>query len=60
MNKRNIIENIRTIRAENNDLWLALLKIALNSEPRKTNAVLRGIRRNDARIGEEMRKLIDD
>ena len=44
------VENIRRIRASNNDLWMAILKEALNSSPVSTKRILRQIRLNDIEI----------
>jgi len=53
----NLLDSIRTIRAENNKLWMDLLWIAMSSCPKETKRVLSFISKNDLKITELTRKL---
>lgn len=51
------IDKITSIRARNNDLWMGVLRIALESNPKDTQALLRVINRNDSEISFLLDKL---
>lgn len=48
--KQRTISKIGLIRSRNNDLWMKLLEIALETAPEETKAVLREINTNDRDI----------
>ena len=54
------LEEIKQIRANNNDCWMKLLEIALTNAPEKTLALLSEIRLNDKMITEVIGDIIDD
>lgn len=41
---------VEGIRRHNNGLWMNILRIALEADPKQTNALLRGINKNDASV----------
>ena len=45
-----IIRKISRIRVDNNKQWMALLRLALKSEPDKAKSILRRISKNDNNI----------
>lgn len=57
LREREIIETITSIRASNNDVWMRLLAIALESAPNATKAVLREINQNDRKISDLLGEL---
>ena len=50
MTEKSTIGKITAIRARNNDLWMRLLEIALESAPDETKSVLRQINENDRAV----------
>jgi hypothetical protein len=57
MTDKVIIDRVRSIRSNNNGLWMRLLEIALESEPVKTKVVLKQINANDKAISDLVGKL---
>lgn len=55
--KNRAVIKIGLIRARNNDLWMKLLEIALETAPEETKAVLREINENDRRISDLLTEL---
>ncbi len=51
------ISKIGLIRARNNDLWMKLLEIALETAPDATKEVLRSINENDREISSMLTEL---
>lgn len=51
------LARIKRRRADNNDLWMEILRIALEVAPKRTKKVLRRIKRNDRKIHVQLRKL---
>lgn len=45
-----LIDQIREIRARNNDRWVDLVRLALEARPDEAKAILRDIKANDAAI----------
>ena len=41
---------ITIIRAKNNDLWMGILQVALESNPKETRKLLKGIGANDRKV----------
>lgn len=41
---------IKKVRANNNELWMTILEIALTNAPKKTKKVLAKIRKNDLEV----------
>lgn len=56
VDKRTTIK-IGLIRARNNDLWMKLLDIALETAPNETKEVLRQINENDRKISDLLGEL---
>lgn len=52
-----IIGDIEKIRSENNNLWMDILRIAMETDPGRTKSVLRRINRNDREIGQKLAQL---
>jgi hypothetical protein len=57
MTDKDTIARIRSIRSNNNGLWMRLLEIALESEPAKTKVVLKQINANDKAISDLVGRL---
>lgn len=51
------VQTIEETRRLNNNLWMTILTIALESAPEKTKTVLRQINQNDRFISEMLMKL---
>lgn len=49
---------IKDVRAKNNDLWMEILRIALEARPQETKNVLRQIKNNDKEISRNAGELI--
>jgi hypothetical protein len=60
VNRFELLEQIREVRAANNDNWLELVKIALTHAEQETVQVLKNINKNDSEIGRLMRELGGD
>ena len=54
-----IIGKIAHVRVRNNDVWMQLLKIACESNPKETKKVLKGINKNDRKVSSLLSKLIE-
>lgn len=54
------VSEIEHIRAKNNRLWMAILRVALISSPAQTKKLLSEINNNDRAISELIGKLADD
>lgn len=54
------VSEIEHIRAKNNRLWMAILRVALISSPVQTKKLLSEINNNDRAISELIGKLADD
>lgn len=52
-----ILAEIRDVRQANNDLWMALVEVALQTAPEHAKAILRDIRKNDVKVSELMGRL---
>lgn len=52
------VREITEVRAMNNCLWMAVLEIALKTNPLETKKVLKKILDNDTRINERLKKLV--
>jgi hypothetical protein len=50
MSDKEIIDRVRTIRRNNNDLWMRLLEIAIEHAPVEAKTVLRQINVNDLAV----------
>lgn len=50
MNIKNKINEMESIRKENNNLWMELLRIAIESNPEETKKVIKKIKKNDSLI----------
>jgi hypothetical protein len=55
--QQNLIAHITDIRARNNLLWMELLRLALESSPRKAKIILSEININDKAISRSLAKL---
>ena len=52
-----IINEIEKIRVKNNRLWMDILRLALVSQPKKTQKILKSINNNDSKIHEALGKI---
>lgn len=50
MTDKEIIDRVRSIRRNNNDLWMRLLEIAVEHAPVESKQVLRQINQNDLAV----------
>ena len=57
---RKELEEIKKIRVSNNDLWLAILDIALRVDPERTKDLLAQIRQNDTMVAEITQDIVDE
>ena len=55
-----LISEIEHIRAKNNRLWMAVLRVALIASPVQTKRLLAEINQNDRNISELLGKLSDE
>lgn len=54
------ITHIEEIRAQNNKLWMKLLRLALDWAPTEARAVLKEINANDRLISDALGRLADE
>lgn len=54
-----ILSEIRAVRQANNDLWMALVEVALQTAPEHAKAILRDIRKNDVKVSDLMGRLAE-
>lgn len=52
-----ILVEVEGIRRHNNSLWMNILRIALEADPKQTKELLRGINKNDADITRRLKDL---
>lgn len=52
------LDIIKDIRIKNNDLWMDILRIALEARPEQTKMVLRQIKNNDKEISRNVGEII--
>jgi len=52
------LDIIKDIRAKNNDLWMEILRIALESRQEETRNILRRIKNNDEEISRNVGEII--
>lgn len=52
-----IIDDIEMIRAQNNTLWMNILRIALEKDPGQTKDILREINENDSAISSLLKEV---
>jgi hypothetical protein len=52
------LENIKEIRSRNNDLWMAILDIALRVDPDQTRSILREIQINDRAVTAKLEDIL--
>lgn len=57
MNNKNIIRQIKNIRAKNNDKWMRLLEIAFKYAPDESRKLMGDITDNDMKVSKLSRKL---
>jgi hypothetical protein len=57
MTDSEIIDQIKTIRSNNNGVWMRLLEIALLCAPDQTKALLCQITVNDTKVSELLKRL---
>ena len=55
-----LVSEIEHIRAKNNKLWVAILRVALISSPVQTKRLLKEINQNDRNISELLGRLSDE
>jgi len=55
----NLLLDMRNVRATNNDLWMLLVKIALESEPERTKNLIKQIQANDSKIVDLWKEIAD-
>jgi hypothetical protein len=52
-----LLNEVETIRRNNNGLWMDILYLALKVAPKETKALLKRINRNDAGVTSRLRKI---
>ncbi len=52
-----VVGRIGRIRRYNNNLWMDLLRLAVDSSPRKARAIIKAIRANDRSVTRWMQRL---
>ena len=52
-----ILEKVTKIRVKNNDLWMEILRIAINEHPVATRMIIKKIRKNDREVTKWLGKL---
>ena len=57
MDSDKIIDRIESIRANNNKLWISILRIAFKNNPKEAKEVLQQILLNDAMINRLLKEL---
>lgn len=60
MRKRQSLDalaTIKDIRIANNDLWMKILRIAVEARPKKTRAILQAIRTRDEMVTEWLKQV---
>lgn len=55
-----LVAEIQQIRANNNKLWMDLLRVALESSPGRAKAILKQINANDRLISNALGRLADE
>lgn len=56
-NGMDAIDHVTEIRKNNNRLWMKILRLAFEAEPKKARAILKSIQNNDREITEWLGKL---
>lgn len=51
------IDHITEIRKNNNRLWMKILRLAFESEPRKARKIMQDISKNDEEVTQWLKKL---
>lgn len=54
------LEDIKQIRVDTNDLWMAILDVALRCAPNETKKIIASIRRNDMKISGKMEDILNE
>jgi len=54
-----LVTEIEQIRAENNMLWMDLLRLAMQHSPGEAKEILRAIRKNDEKISACFKEIAD-
>ena len=54
-----MLDYITEIRVRNNDLWMSIMAIALEANPKATKALIREIAINDSEVTVAMRGIAD-
>ena len=59
MNRTDLLGRLKDIRVNNNDLWMQILEIALESDPIKTKRVMQQVADNDRSVVQTFLALTD-
>jgi hypothetical protein len=51
------LEEVKAIRVKNNDLWMRILEVALESNPERTKKIMRKINENDEKITAKFKEM---
>lgn len=60
MKSKTMIQKIKKIRRRNNELWMELLRIALDAAPVESRKVVAEINKNDMEISNTLKEFVDD
>lgn len=59
-NPNEVINDIQKVRTKNNELWMQLLRIAMQNDPEQTKRIMKKIRNNDLKISSLTGELADE
>jgi hypothetical protein len=59
-NPNEVINDIQKVRTKNNELWMQLLRIAMQNDPEQTKHIMKKIRNNDLKISSLTGELADE
>lgn len=59
-NPNEVINDIQKVRTKNNELWMQLLRIAMQNDPEQTKHIMKKIRSNDLKISNLTGELADE
>ena len=60
MKSKTMIQKIKKIRRRNNELWMELLRLALDTAPVESRKVVAEINKNDMEISNTLKEFVDD
>ena len=60
MKSKTMIQKIKKIRRRNNELWMELLRLALDTAPVESRKVVAEINKNDMEISNTLKEFVND